>query len=198
MRMSNDTFNLPRNTLRSHISKEDSGFRKCILAESNVAATLYYLYNFVFELICLGLGRSTVCRNLRACLVFRRRWLQLIVNHSVVLQGLVENRYLLRDIFVAWTHDARIFNNSPLYKECQKRSFLPINMLKQIRNVELSPLILADLAYSLENWLMKPYSDGGNLRPDEARFNFALIRSRVVVENAFGRFKGVSNVLQRD
>ena len=137
---------------------------------------------------------------MRSCLVFRRRWLQSIVNHSVVLQGLVENRYLFRDIFVAWTwksHDARIFNNSPLYKECQKRSFLPINMLKQIRNVELSPLILADLAYSMENWLMKPYSDRGNLRL-EARFNFALIRSRVVVENAFGRFKGVSNVLQRD
>ena len=138
---------------------------------------------------------------MRSCLVFRRRWLQSIVNHSVVLQGLVENRYLFRDIFVAWTwksHDARIFNNSPLYKECQKRRFLPINMLKQIRNVELSPLILADLAYSMENWLMKPYSDRGNLRLDEARFNFALIRSRVVVENAFGRFKGVSNVLQRD
>ena len=61
MRMSNNTFNLQCNALRSHISKEDSGFRKCIPAESNLAATLYYLYNFVFELICLGLGRSTVC-----------------------------------------------------------------------------------------------------------------------------------------
>ena len=29
-------------------------------------------------------------------------------------------------------------------------------MLKQIDNVELSPLILGDLAYSLENWLMNP------------------------------------------
>ena len=79
--------------------------------------------------------------------------------HSTVLQGLVDNHYLFRDIFVGWTgksHDARIFKNSPLYKECQKRSFLPINMLKQIGNVELSPLILGDLAYSLENWLMNP------------------------------------------
>ena len=34
--------------------------------------------------------------------------------HSIVLQGLVDNRYLLRDIFVRWTgksHDARIFKN---------------------------------------------------------------------------------------
>ena len=63
-------------------------------------------------------------------------------------------------------------------------------MLKQIGNVELSPLILGDSTYSLENWLMKPYSDRGNLSPDKARFNFALSRSRVVVENAFGRLKG--------
>ena len=113
--------------------------------------------------------------------------------HSIILQGLVDNLYLLRDLFVGWTgksHDARIFKNSPLYKECQKRSFLPINMLKQIGNVELSPLILVDLAYSLENWLMKPYSDSANLSPDEARFNFALSRNRVVFENVFGRFKG--------
>ena len=65
-----------------------------------------------------------------------------------------------------------------------------MKMLKQIGNVELSPLILGDSAYSFENWLMKPYSDRGNLSPDEARFNFALSRSRVVVENAFGRLKG--------
>ena len=107
--------------------------------------------------------------------------------HSIVLQG------LFRDIFVGCTgkcHNARIFKNSPLYKECQKRSFIPINMLKQINNVELSPLILRDSAYSLENRLMKPYSDLGNLSPDEARFNLALSRSRVVVENIFGHLKG--------
>ena len=36
---------------------------------------------------------------------------------------------------------------------------------------------------------MKLYSDRGNLSPDKARFNFALSRSRVVVENLFGRLK---------
>ena len=36
---------------------------------------------------------------------------------------------------------------------------------------------------------MKPYSDLGNLSPDEVRFNLALSRSRVAVENAFGRLK---------
>ena len=111
--------------------------------------------------------------------------------HSIVPQGLVNNRYLFRDIFVGSTgksYDSRIFKNS--YKEYQKRSFLSINMLKQIGNVELSPLILGDSAYSLENWLVKPYSDRSNLSPNEARFNLALSRSRVVIENASGRLKG--------
>ena len=60
-------------------------------------------------------------------------------------------------------------------------------MSKQIGNVEVAPLILGDSAYPLENWLMKPYSDRGNLNPDEVNFNFALSGIRVVVENAFGR-----------
>ena len=48
--------------------------------------------------------------------------------HSIVLQGLVDNNYLFRDIFIGWpgkSHDARIFKNSNLYQECIKRSFLP-------------------------------------------------------------------------
>ena len=70
-----------------------------------------------------------------------------------------------------------------------EKDLFSYKMLKQIGNVEISPSILGDSAYSLENWLMKPYSDSGNLSPDEARFNLALSRSRVVVENAFGRLK---------
>ena len=40
---------------------------------------------------------------------------------SIVLQGLVDNRYSFGDLFVGWTgksHDARIFKSSLLYKEC--------------------------------------------------------------------------------
>ena len=61
--MSNDVFNLLYNTLRSHISKQDTRFRKCIPAEIKLAATLYYLrgasdYRTIANLF--GLGRSTV------------------------------------------------------------------------------------------------------------------------------------------
>ena len=41
--MSNDTFKLLCHTLRPHILKEDTRFRKCIPAEIKLAARLYYL-----------------------------------------------------------------------------------------------------------------------------------------------------------
>ena len=231
IRMSNDAFNLLCNTLRPHISKEDTRFRKCIPAEIKLAATLYYLSGAsdcrtITNLF--GLGRSTVCSIVHTvCKQIVRNLLKTYINlpkrdetrriiqkfesvsgfpqavatidcchirlkapnknpedymnrkeyHSIVLQGLVDNRYLFRDILIGWSgksHEAIIFRNSPLYKEFQKRSFLAINMLKQIGNVELSPLILGDSAYFLENLLMKPSSDRGNLSPDEARFNRVL------------------------
>ena len=111
-------------------------------------------------------------------------------NHSIVIQGLVDNRYLFRDIFAGKFHNARIFKNSPLNKECQKKSFLPINMLKKNWLSRTESLNACDTEYFLENWLLKPCSDRGNLIPDEARLNFALSSIRVVVENAFGCLKG--------
>ena len=37
---------------------------------------------------------------------------------------------------------------------------------------------------------MKPYADRGDLNPQEKRYNVALSKFRVVVENTLGRLKG--------
>ncbi|XP_065667718.1 uncharacterized protein LOC136088009 [Hydra vulgaris] len=113
----------------------------------------------------------------------------------------VDSRYLFRDIFVGWTgksHDSRVFKNSPLYLECQQKRFLPNDFSRSSRicfhpnDFSRSSRISqeGDSAYSLKEWLMKPYSDRGNLSREENFFNFSLYRSRVVVENAFSRLKG--------
>ena len=63
-------------------------------------------------------------------------------------------------------------------------------MSVMISGVRVPPLILGDSAYALSEWLMKPYTDRGNLTPDECSFNIKHSTMRVVVENAFGRLKG--------
>ena len=100
---------------------------------------------------------------------------------------------MFRDIFVGWpgkSHDARVFRRSPLYQRCINRSFLTEDLSKEIDGKMVNPLIICDSAYPMESWMMKPYCDSGNLYPRETNFNFCLSRTRVVVENCFGRLKG--------
>lgn len=113
--------------------------------------------------------------------------------HSLILQGLVDSDYRFLDICVGWpgkVHDARVLKNSPLFALCCARTFLPPDMSVMISGVRVPPLILGDSAYALSEWLMKPYTDRGNLTPDETSFNTKHSTTRVVVENAFGRLKG--------
>lgn len=113
--------------------------------------------------------------------------------HSLILQGLVDCEYRFLDVCVGWpgkVHDARVFKNSPLFALCCARTFLPLDMSVMISGVRVPPLILGDSAYALSDWLMKPYTDRGNLTPDEGSFNVKHSTTRVVVENAFGRLKG--------
>lgn len=97
-------------------------------------------------------------------------------HHSIVMQALVDHRYVFQDIYIGWpgsVHDAR----PPQYRRI-------------IDGVDVPLLILGDPAYPLLPWLMKPYSDSGRLSQEQLKFNHRLSRARMVVENAFGRLKG--------
>jgi len=110
--------------------------------------------------------------------------------YSIILQGLVDSKYLFRDMYVGWpgkVHDSRVFKNSPIYDACCARTFLPMGLSKVITNVVVPPVILGDSAYGLTNWLMRPFTDRGNLTNEEVAFNIAHSKTRVVVENAFGK-----------
>lgn len=109
------------------------------------------------------------------------------------MQGLVDSDYFFRDIHVGWpgrVHDARVFKNSPLCDACCAQSFLPRNLSKRVSGVVVPPLIIGDSAYGLSNFLMRPFVDRGHLTQSQIEFNSRLSKTRVVVENGFGRLKG--------
>ena len=112
----------------------------------------------------------------------------------------MDAKYLILDICVGWpgkVHDARLFRNSSLYTALASGAFTPTSsVFKIIDHVSVPPIVLGDSAYSLQDWLMKPYVDRGNLSREEAQFINLLSITRVVVEDAFGRLKGRLTLLE--
>ena len=106
----------------------------------------------------------------------------------------MDANYLFLDICVGWpgtVHDAHLFKNSSLYTSLCGGIFTPHDSVYDtINGVRVPPLIIGYLAYPLQDWLMKPYVDRGNLSAEELQFDNLLSITRVVVENGYGRFKG--------
>ncbi|CAM5140323.1 unnamed protein product [Eretmochelys imbricata] len=109
---------------------------------------------------------------------------------SMVLQALVDHKGHFININVGWpgkVHDTRIFRNSGLFKWLQEGVYFPDQKIT-VGDVELPIVILGDPAYPLMPWLMKPYT--GTLDSSKELFNYRLSKCRMVVECAFGLFKG--------
>lgn len=108
---------------------------------------------------------------------------------SVVLQGVVDARYKFIAIDVGGygkQSDGGTFQASELYKALvDKKLALPDSMPLPESNAEAPYVFIADEAYPLLPFLLKPYS-GKNLPNNQDYFNKRLSRCRKVVENAFG------------
>ena len=107
---------------------------------------------------------------------------------SIVLQGLVDDRYIFRDVSCKCPgsmHDSIVFNNSTLSVRLERG--MPIRD-KVINGVTIPLHILADPAYPLSRKIIKTFS-GRNLTPAQESFNVYHSSARMMVENAFGRLK---------
>ncbi|KAF7237348.1 Protein ANTAGONIST OF LIKE HETEROCHROMATIN PROTEIN 1, partial [Varanus komodoensis] len=110
--------------------------------------------------------------------------------HSILLQGTTDHTGRFIDIEVGWSgkhHDVSIFRKSALCQGMDNGSFVPGNPVITLGDTEVPALILADGAYPMRKWLMKPYE--GHLGPRETLFNSILARCHDVVGRAFGRLK---------
>ena len=94
---------------------------------------------------------------------------------------------------VGWpgsVHDARVFTNSSIFKKGNANELFPGYPNRDICGQNMSPVIIADPAYPLLPWLMKPYPVNNATPRIEKKFNYCLSRARMTVENTFGRWKG--------
>lgn len=130
-------------------------------------------------------------RGLKTDFYNRKGW------YSVVLQGMLDHQYRFLNVnfgFPGSVHDARVFANSSLYRMGEKGKLFP-PITRNIAGVDVPVVILADSAYPLLPWVMKPYTDMGALTREEKTFNYRLSRARMVTENAYGRLKGRWRIL---
>nr|XP_055049367.1 uncharacterized protein LOC129434466 [Misgurnus anguillicaudatus] len=113
-------------------------------------------------------------------------------HHSIILQALVDYQSQFTNINVGWAgsvHDARVLRNSSIFDLAERGVLFPEHT-RSIAGIDVPITVLGDAAYPLMPWLMKPYSDHGQLMGDQQHFNYRLSRARMTVECAFGRLKG--------
>ena len=113
--------------------------------------------------------------------------------YSIILQAVVDSNYKFIDIYVGWpgkVHDARVFSSSSVFEKGQRKQLFVGELVKTMNGIKVPFNIIADAAYPLLPWVMKPFSDNGNVSPEKAHFNYRLSRARMVVDNAFGHLKG--------
>lgn len=111
--------------------------------------------------------------------------------YSVILQAVVDHRYLFTDINVGWpgsVHDARVLANSSLFEKAEEGLIFG-GQEREIEGCNVPVFLIGDSAYPLLKWLLKPFPDNEHLTDERKNFNYRLSRARIVVENTFGRLK---------
>ncbi|XP_062516381.1 uncharacterized protein LOC134191776 [Corticium candelabrum] len=111
--------------------------------------------------------------------------------YSVILQAVVDHKYLFRDINVGWpgsVHDARVLANSSIFQNAESGLILN-EQQKEIEGCTIPVFLVGDSAYPLKNWLLKPFPHNDHLTDEKKNFNYRISKARIVVENAFGRLK---------
>ncbi|XP_060095048.1 uncharacterized protein LOC132572218 isoform X2 [Heteronotia binoei] len=109
---------------------------------------------------------------------------------SVQLQGTVDHIGRFIDAEVEWGErnpDASGFCNSALCTAMDNGVYVPGNPTLHLEGVSVPALIVADGAYPMRRWLMKPFGQCQGRR--ERNFDSTLHRARNVAECAFERLK---------
>uniref|UniRef100_A0A3B3BNY6 DDE Tnp4 domain-containing protein n=1 Tax=Oryzias melastigma TaxID=30732 RepID=A0A3B3BNY6_ORYME len=118
---------------------------------------------------------------------------------SIVLQAVVDDRLMIRDISVGSpgsAHDAAVLATSSLFSVVLFHSCFHPKASMDIEGVQVPLLLAGDPAYPLLPWIMKGYA-GPNLTEPQEMFNEHLSAIRVKVEHTFGHLKTRWRVLAK-
>lgn len=118
---------------------------------------------------------------------------------SIVLMALADANYKLIYVDVGCkgrVSDGGVFNRSSLYSAIETNALnIPPPRLLPSSNIEVPFVIVADDAFALKTYLMKPYSFRGQDR-EEHVYNYRLSRARRMVESTFGLMASKFRVLR--
>jgi hypothetical protein len=92
--------------------------------------------------------------------------------------------------------DAAVWNRSTLKYKLHNNLWLCANP-KRVNGVPIHPYLVADTAFALSSRVMKCWEGVDVGHGPKYNFNYAVIRTRRVVEQAFGRLKGRFHIVQR-
>ncbi|KMQ90287.1 nuclease harbi1 [Lasius niger] len=111
-------------------------------------------------------------------------------HHSIKLFGISDANYCFTIVDIGAEgrqSDGGVFRNSKIGKRFEVNSFkLPNPKQIEIDGPELSYVLVADEAFPLSMYMMRPYPRSGKLDIGKKIFNYRISRARRVVENAFG------------
>lgn len=112
--------------------------------------------------------------------------------HSIILQGVVDGRGKFWNVFAGLAgslHNTEVLRLSHVWELASQGNLLPAHT-RTIGTVSVGYYILGDLSYPLQDWLLTPFHDTGQLTAQQHTFNQKVSQARLVVEEAFGRLKG--------
>ena len=112
--------------------------------------------------------------------------------HSIIILACVDARGIFTSVNSGRpgsVGDSFTYNHSSLKRNIDIGNWLHVSHSKIINGQEIRPFLVADSAFSLSPTVMKCF-DEDPMRPHYVSFNYSVIRTRRVVEQAFGRLKG--------
>jgi hypothetical protein len=118
--------------------------------------------------------------------------------YSIVLQAICDDQLYFRDVYVGWPgccNDARVWRNSTIYEKAKREILLPVGERKIFAQ---DNFLLGDGGYSLNSFLMVPYTITPDMKFIKKLFNFAHSSSRMVIERAFGKLKNRFRLLAKN